>query len=287
MIGCGDVALRVAPLLTGRFRVLGLIRNPDRAGELRAAGVVPVIGDLDDARSLGRLAGLADLVLHFAPPPDSGERDPRTRRLLAALGRSRMLPRRLLYISTTGVYGDCQGERVPEVRPVQPSTPRAKRRIDAERRLRHWGVARGVGVSVLRVPGIYAADRVPVDRVRSGTPVLSGEDDGYTNHIHADDLARIVVTALLHGRPGRVYNTADESGITMGDYFELIADAWGLPRPQRISRAEAASRIPIGLLSYMLESRRIVSDRMRRELGVKLRYPTVLEGLAAAAGESR
>ena len=145
-------------------------------------------------------------MLYLAPPPATGHTDPRLRALLAALSR-RTPPARVVYASTTGVYGDCRGEWVTETRALNATTDRARRRVDAESHLRAWGRATGVRVTTLRIPGIYAQrprGRRPRDRVRRGTPVLAAEDDGYTNHIHADDLARACIAALWRGRPQRV-----------------------------------------------------------------------------------
>ena len=240
IVGSGDVGLRVARQLRGKARVYGLLRSPARAGELRAAGVVPVPGDLDDRASLGRLAGLADVVLHFAPPPPEGERDPRTRRLIAALasgkpGRRRAsLPRTLIYVSTSGVYGDCAGAPVPETWPAQPRNARAIRRQDAERTLRRWAAETGVGLAILRAPGIYARGRLPEERVRKGLPALPPADDIHTNHIHADDLAGLAVAALFRAGRNRLYNAVDDSGLKMGDWFDVVADYLGVARPPRL-----------------------------------------------------
>ena len=283
IIGCGDVALRAAPLLARRFRLIALSHTPERFPLLRSRGITPLAGDLDIPRSLQRIAGLAHAVVHLAPPPGSGEGDPRTARLLAALGKGRMVPQHLVYISTSGVYGDCQGARVPETRPVRPVTARGRRRVDAERRVRIWGRRVGAATAILRVPGIYGPGRLPLERVRSRTPVIAAPEDGFTNHVHADDLARMVAAALFRGRGGRCYNASDDSELKMGDYFDLVADCFGLPRPPRVSRSDAARTIPPSLLSFMGESRRLVNRRMKRELRVRLRFPTVAEGVAAAA----
>ena len=286
IIGCGDVALRMLPLLRGRYRVYALSHSPGRFGLLRALGVVPVKGDLDDPQSLDAVAGLAQDVVHFAPPPGSGDRDTRTRHLIAALARGKSVPQQLVYISTSGVYGDCRGELVFETRPTRPQTDRARRRADAEQRLREWGARSGVRVSILRVPGIYAADRLPLDRLRKGTPALLPQDDAYVNHVHADDLARIVVAALFRAHPNRSYNAADDVPHKMGDYFDLVADRFGLPRPPRVSRSEADATIPRNLLSFMGESRRLVNHRLKRELRARLSYPTVSDGISAARREA-
>ncbi|HUO44050.1 MAG TPA: NAD(P)H-binding protein [Burkholderiales bacterium] len=288
IVGCGDIALRALPALRSRYRIYALTRSHERVSELRAHGVVPIVGDLDDPASLGALAGLAHDVLHCAPPAtDGGPRDLRTAHLIAALARGGSLPQHLVYISTSGVYGDCGGEWVSETRPLRPSTERARRRADAERQLRAWGRRSGVCISLLRAPGIYSGQRLPLDRLKAGTPALRAAEDVYTNHVHADDLARMTVAALWFGGSGRAYNASDDSRFKMGEYFDLVADHCGLPRPPRISRAEAERRVLPVLLSFMNESRRLINHRIKRELRLKLRYPTVHDGITGrvAAGE--
>jgi len=268
--GFGDVARRALPRLEPSFDC--------RRGS-RAAGF-----DLDRPETLSGIE--ADAVLHCAPPPPSGETDPRTANLLAALEAARILPTRVVYVSTSGVYGDCAGATVDESRPVHPQTPRAIRRVDAERRLALWCTARGIPLVVLRAPGIYAADRLPVERVRAGTPVLRDEDDVFTNHIHAEDLAAACARALEADAPPGTYNASDDSHLRMGEWMDLVADHAGLPRPPRIARSDAADRIRPELLSFMGESRVLDNARLKRVLGLRLLFPTVLEGLkhARAAG---
>jgi nucleoside-diphosphate-sugar epimerase len=297
IVGCGDVAFRAAPLLQAHYRLLGLYRRPENRASLRLRGITPVFGDLDKPGSLSKISSLAHAVLHLAPPPNLGQHDTRTANLLAALTRKRrrkikaaMLPQRLVYISTSGVYGDCEGRPVDETHVLNPQTARALRRVDAERQLRSWGLRTGVSVSILRVPGIYAADRLPLARLRAGVPALLPDEDSFTNHIHADDLARILLAALRLARPGRVYHASDDSYLKMGEYFDLIADRFGLPRPPRIPRAQAEKQISAGMLSFMRESRRLTNTRLKHELHVDLRYPTVRDCFAsgtAIASESR
>jgi nucleoside-diphosphate-sugar epimerase len=278
IVGCGDVVRRALPRLTRQWRVYALVRERDLS--LAQLGVTQIIGDLDRPSSLGRLAGLAHAVLHSAPPPDQGNDDPRTRRLIAALERG-SLPRRLVYISTSGVYGDCAGARVFETRRLNPQTARARRRVASERLVRGFGVNSGCRVSILRAPGIYAGDRLPLDRLRRGLPVLAAGEDAYTNHIHADDLAAACIAALRRGRAGRAYNACDDSDLPMGDWYDILADAFGLARPPRRSRAEVEAAVPAVMLSFMNESRRLDNGRLKRELKLRLRYPTVDAGIAA------
>jgi nucleoside-diphosphate-sugar epimerase len=272
IVGCGDVGLRVLRTLPARVRVLALTSSRVRVGALRDAGAVPLLGDLDDAPSLARLAGLADRVLHLAPPARDGEHDTRTARLLRALAR-RPRTRRFVYASTSGVYGDCGGARIDETRAIAPATARARRRADAERRARDAALA-----CVLRVPGIYALDRAggdPRERVSRGTPVLARDDDVHTNHIHADDLARACIAALWRGRPRRVYHASDDDASPMGDWFDRVADRIGLPRPPRLTRADATTQLTPTQMSFLSESRRLDNARLKRELRVRLRYPTI------------
>ncbi len=287
IVGCGDVGLRVLRLLQPRWRVLALTSSPERVPALRAAGAVPLLGNLDEPATLWRLACLAPAVLHLAPPPGQGEGDPRTQALLRSLLRGGRV-QRLVYASTSGVYGDCAGARFDETRAPQPGTARALRRVAAETQLRWFGRAsrqQPVAVTVLRIPGIYASDRPgghPRERLLRGTPVLAAEDDVYTNHIHADDLARACVAALVRGAPQRVVHASDDTELKMGDYFDLAARLCGLPPPPRVPRSEAGQSLSPLQLSFMSESRRLDNTRLKRELRLKLRYPTVAEGLAPA-----
>lgn len=275
IIGCGDVARRALPALTTHYEVAALSRHPEGL----PSAVKAIAADLDSLETTDWRGFPADCVLHSAPPGEGGVIDQRTRKLLAAYADGGKLPRRFVYISTSGVYGDCGGDWVDETRPANPQSDRARRRVDAENRLLAWGRATGVNVSVLRVPGIYAADRLPVERLRRGTAALRAEDDVYTNHIHADDLAAICVAALERAAAGGIYNASDDSELKMADYFDLVAGRAGLPPPPRISRAEARQKINPALLSFMSESRRLRNARMKAELGVVLRYPTVYDGV--------
>jgi nucleoside-diphosphate-sugar epimerase len=294
VVGAGNVGLRCIALLRARYRVFALSRDsdPKRLAELRRAGAVPVRGDLDSRASLRRIGALAPAVLDLAPPPSQGTRDPRSQALIAALARSRrrglIVPERrrptVVYASTTGVYGDCGGACVDETRPVRPANPRAVRRVSAERAWRAAGASASLSVRIVRIPGIYAADRLPVERLRKGTPALAAEDDVFTSHIHADDLAAIMIRALQAGRSQRLYLAADDTRLRMADYFDRVADRKGLPRPVRITREEAERVLDANLLSFMRESRQIDNVRLKRELGYRLRYPDV-EAFLDSEGE--
>jgi nucleoside-diphosphate-sugar epimerase len=324
IVGCGDVGTRCVQQLRQlqhHTRVFALTSHAGRCAELRAAGAIPLVGDLDVRRSLARIAGLASTVLHLAPPPKTGDDDTRTRALLATLaarplrpaarahlashtpiGRQRFLraawaPRmtaqthivpdrplparrlrvtpRIVYASTSGVYGDCGGALIDETRAVAPENARAKRRVSAERQLRKAAVRGAISACIARIPGIYAANRLPLARLEKHTPALVDADDVYTNHIHADDLATILLRMTTHGRPSRVIHASDDSTLKMGEYFDRVADSYGLPRAPRVSRAEAEQQLEPMMLSFMRESRRLSNARLKRELKVRLRYPDV------------
>jgi nucleoside-diphosphate-sugar epimerase len=275
--------MRLLPLLRERFRVFAVTSTPARHAELRAAGAIPITADLDKPHTLARLGRLATSILHLAPPQSEGTTDRRTRNLTAILPDGACL----VYVSTTGVYGDCAGQWLDETHPVRPANARARRRVDAEAVLRAWARRSGSRLSILRVPGIYAADRLPVARLQKGTPALCVEDDVYTNHIHADDLAAIVVRALFYGAPNRVYHAVDDSDMKMAEYFDAVADALRLARPPRIARELLPTVVSPMMLSFMSESRRLRNARMKLELGVRLTYPAVHDALEKMASANQ
>ncbi|MDQ7990626.1 MAG: NAD(P)H-binding protein [Candidatus Dactylopiibacterium sp.] len=281
IVGSGDVARRAMPWLRARFRVFALVRSDEAADAWRGLGACPVRGDLDAPASLARIARLAQALVLCAPPPGEGADDPRMRRLLARLGAGRA-PRRVVYVSSSGVYGDCAGALVSETRPVAPATARARRRVAAETRLRAFAIRSGCALRILRAPGIYAAGRLSLERLRRGDPVLRAEEDVFTNHVHADDLARALGLALFRGPRLRVFNACDDSHLRMGDYYDAMADLAGLARPPRLARTACAQRLGPQSLSFMDESRRLLNTRIRRELRWLPRFADVRDGLAAA-----
>ncbi|MCF8147263.1 MAG: NAD-dependent epimerase/dehydratase family protein [Sulfuritalea sp.] len=284
IVGCGDVGLRVAQLLAPRVRVLALTSSAPRMANLRTVGITPLLGNLDAVAQLRRLAGLAQRILYLAPPTPEGGSDGRLVAFAQAT-RLRAPSHALVYASTSGVYGDCQGAWVTESAAISPTTPRAQRRAHAEATVRFLGRSAGVKASVLRVPGIYANDRdggTPLARLQKGSPVLHDDEDVYTNHIHADDLARACFLALWRGKSQRSYNINDDTDRKMGQYLDAAADLYGLPRPPRVAKKELQKEVSAMQLSFMNESRRLVNQRMKKELGLRLRYPSALDGLAGS-----
>lgn len=278
IVGCGDIGRRVARLLAPA-PVAGVVRSADSARALASLGGVPLLLDLDRPFAAPELPGAGRSLLYFAPPPPHADSDPRVSAVCAALGRDNR-PARVVYISTSAVYGDCAGRWIDESAPLVPGTARGRRRLDAERQWLAWGRASGVAVIILRVPGIYASDRLPVARLRQGLPVLAEHEAPFTNRIHAEDLARVCVAAMQRGAPGTAYNVSDGNPTSMTDYFCRVADALGLPRPPMLAREQAEGELSEGMLSFLGESKRLDNRRMREELGVALRYPDLAAGLS-------
>lgn len=283
IVGCGDIGLRVAHLaLAANLEVSALVRSQERARQLRELGIATVVGDLDDpTRPVADLPSHDATVLYTVPPPGGGLLDTRLRVFCGSVEPDAQ-PQRIVYLSSTAVYGDHGGEPVTEATTPQPGNARGQRRLDAERLLRQWGTLRGVAVVILRVSGIYGPGRFPLDRIRSGEPVLREDLAPLSNRIHADDLARICFAAGLRGADGDLFNVSDGQPSSMTAYFDAVADAFGLPRPPRVDREQARQAMSPLMFAYFSESRRIDSSRLRERLGIDLLYPDLASGLAAS-----
>lgn len=281
IIGLGDVARRALPLLREEWGVVATQRQLHCV-----TGVSCLNLDLDapDAGAFGVLPSDVDAVLYTAPPQNHGVVDVRMAAVLAHWLAHGGAPKHVVYISTTGVYGDCGGAWVDERATLSPESGRAQRRVDAEQQLRAFVAQTGATLTILRAPGIYALERLPVDRVRRGVPVLSEAEDGFSNHIHADDLAMMCVAALNKPCGVVAYNACDDVPMKMGEWFTRLAQAANLPVPPRMSRSELERAVPPLQWSFMRESRRLSNEGIKRDLGVVLRYPSVLAFLAAHRG---
>ncbi len=278
ILGCGHIGRRVARHYLDRGEtVLGVVRSTESAAALTGDGIPALAFDLSTA-ALDGLALAGERIFHFAPPHSQGVEDPGTRRLVSAFARTGH-PKRLVYMSTTGVYGDCEGAWVDETRPPCPSVDRARRRWDAEQTLRGWSIRSGSELVILRVAGIYGSGRLPLERIRRALPLVREKESPFSNRIHAKDLVRVCIAAMDRGPGGAVYNVCDGSPSTMTDYFFQIADGAGLRRPPVISLEEAESQLSPGMMSYMLESRRLSNRRLLEELGIELRFPNLAAGL--------
>ncbi len=276
IVGCGDIGLRIVARLQGRFGILATATQGPALEKIRRAGARALALDLDMPRVRARLRGIALNILVLAPASRGGDRDARSGRLLALLAGGTQ--RRMVYVSTSGVYGDRAGAWTDETVTPRPSTARARRRLDAEKRLRKssWHAA------VLRAPGIYARERLPTERLEKSIPVPQPGQDIHTNHIHADDLARACIAAVFRGAPARVYNVVDDSQLQLAPYLDLVADRAGLPRPPRAPWSEIARAAGPERMSFLSESRRLRNRRLKRELRFRLLYPDIVAGLADA-----
>jgi len=285
IVGCGDVGARLARALIGTgVRPVGLVRRQANADALGRSGIAPVVCDLDRPVDEPPAAAAGGTVFYLVPPNrEVDDDDPRLRHFLAACGEA--VPRRLVYLGTSGVYGDCGGAWVDEARTPAPTTRRARRRLAAERIAAEWCAARGTERIILRVGGIYGPGRLPLDRLADMT-VICPDEAPWSNRIHVDDLVTTLQAAALHGRDGRVYNVADGQPTTMTDYLYRVADAAGLPRPPCVPMARADTELSPGMLSFVRESRRLDTRRLREELAIRLRFPTLAEGLAHALGDN-
>lgn len=252
--------------------VTAIVRDRQKAVPLETIGVRVLLADLDQPQDVGD----QPLVFWFAPPPGSGEADTRLRGWLAAQ-RGRI--ERFVYISTSAVYGDCEGRWIDEDAPLQPQSPRGRRRADAEAALHEWQARSGATPIILRVPGIYGPGRLPIERLQRGLPMLRASECPYTNRIHADDLAEAALHAAVYGRAGRAYNIADGEPTTMADYFARCAQLLNLPAPQALDRAAAQAALTPAMWSFMEESKRLQVHRMREELHFSPRYANLERGL--------
>lgn len=283
IIGCGDIGERVATLYREKCReksvlVTGVVRSAESVERLQQADIEAMQVDLVQTGNVVALPTKAATVFYLAPPPSVGETDSTIRRFLDAISKD-SLPERLVLLSTTAVYGDCNGEWITEAHPANPQTARGRRRLDAEQAAREWSAKIRVPIVILRVGGIYGPGRLPIARIEKGLPILKEEASPFTNRIHQDDLAQICIAAAERGKAGEIYNVSDGQPSTMSRYFKDIAVAHGLPMPPEVSLEEAQKVMSAGMLSYLSESRRLDNSKMVEELGVLLGYPDLEAGL--------
>lgn len=279
IVGCGYIGRRVAALLAAeKYAVTGVVRSRDSADKLAESGAGVVCVDLDQLPADVDWGCAQADVFYFAAPPPSGKQDLRMQAFLASLPGN-MTVRRFVYISTSAVYGDCHGAWITETQPLDPTTPRGQRRLHAEQQLREWCRLNKAQWIILRVPGIYGPGKLPLERLRKGTPVLRETDAPYTNRIHADDLATICVAAMQSATGDEVYNVSDGQPGNMTDYFFRVADAAGLQRPPEVSREDAQAVLSAGMLSFLNDSRRMDNSKLLAGLGIELRYPGLDAGL--------
>ena len=283
IIGCGDTGRRLAAVYRAEGRqVTGLVRSEGSARALVSAGIRPIRCDLD-AGDLPSLPSGGTRVFYFAPPVDVGTDDVRIERLLEQLELTG-LPARFLYMSTTGVYGDCEGRWIDESEPLKPSTHRAQRRIAAEQAVQRWCTEQGIDWEILRVPAIYGPGRLLTERLKSGMPTVRPEECSYTNRIHIDDLVAVCHAVMADAPAGSIYNVSDGNPSTITDYLFLLAELTPSPKPPLISMSEAERMLSPSIMSFMKESKRLRNEKLLRETGLTLRHPNLESGLRASLG---
>lgn len=282
IFGCGDVGRRIAQQLiegsSAASDITAYTRSQSSADLALDLGLSSLKVDLDSA--LCEFVTCRGAGLYYTVAPQKhGEQDLRTRALLDQFARDETKPSKVVVISTTGVYGDYEGEWVTEESKTQPVTARGKRRLDSEQQWLAWGAKFLVPITILRVPGIYSYSRLPRERLLKRTPVVRSEECGFSNRIHADDLAAVCIAAMERGQAGQVYNATDGTPGKISEYLQLAAKALNLEPLPEITMQQAQTELSSGMLSYLSESRKISNQKMLNKLGVALRYPGVTEGI--------
>ena len=269
---------RLLARLADRYEVSVLVRSQENALEMQRSGTRAIAIDLDRVRAGAGLPERLEqeAIVYLVPPPPLGESDLRLDRFLQL---ATVPPRTFVYMSTTGVYGDTRGALVDERSPVRPRTDRARRRVSAEEMSRVWCNERHVRRVVLRVPGIYGPDRLPLEILRQRAPVVREQEAGLGNRIHVEDLVSACVAAIGNPEARGVYNVTDGNALSSTAFIDKLATLAGLPRPPQVSMEEAQLTFSPERLSFLNESRRVSNERMLKHLGVRLRYADVEQGI--------
>lgn len=280
IIGCGDIGRRFAALAqaAGFNPIFGTYRSEDTAAKLSAQGIQPYPLILDAPGNSTALPTANATILYCVPPPGGGFHDSRARNFCHLLSLAPK-PARIVYLSTTAVYGNHGDNWITEQTEPAPNTSRGHRRLDAETAFTQFSHQNHVPLIILRVAGIYGPDRLPLQQLLSGHPVLSPAEAKPTNRIHADDLAAVCLTAAEHGATGAIYNVCDGHPTSITDYFTSAAALLSLPAPRQISMDEADKVMTPLMLTYVREGHLISNQKMITELKISLRYPTLIDGL--------
>lgn len=285
IIGCGDIGERVAAELQRQgYRVQATARHDQRAAELEKRGIIPIVADFDQRDALPLIPVHEQRLFYFMPPQGGGTIDARMMNFCRQLQPDHC-PRRVVYISTSGVYGDCGGALVTEETPVNPQTSRAKRRVSAENQLREQADRLGFELIILRVTGIYGPGRLPLRQLHQGHQVVRPEEAPPTNRIHSLDLVRVCLAAMERGETGDIFNVCDGQPSSMSAYFIEVARLYGLPEPEQLSWDEAQQVINPLTLSFLKESRRMDNSHLLEKLQLTLQFPDLVSGLAACRDE--
>jgi nucleoside-diphosphate-sugar epimerase len=282
IIGCGVVGKLLARrLMQNHVPVAACVSSENSQQACAALNIDCSIINLD--RSLTDLDLTGQRIIYLVPPPRNGREDARMHRFLHAIAQHP--PEKFVLISTTGVYGDCDGAWIDESTPVQPKADRAYRRADAEQQVQQFCQRHTIPWVILRVAGIYGPGKIPLKRIQSGEPIVNQQDSPFTNRIHVADLVTVCEKALMSMSIQGVYNVTDGHPGTMYEYFTGVARALSLPPPPAISLAQARQQLSAGMLSYMDESRRIRNQKLLRDFALELQYPDLESGLKSLQAE--
>lgn len=282
IVGCGDIGKRIAQLLIENDHeakdIFAIVKSQQSKLQCEALGVQAVQLDFDALDLLPEYIHGADLF-YLVPPQTEGVTDFRNRKFIQCLVNQKLIPNKIVLVSTTGVYGDKQGKWVSEQTSTLPTTDRAKRRLNAEFQWQQQSTLNGFGFTILRVASIYSNSRIPRHRINNCEPIVFANECGYSNRIHADDLTNIIIAALDDDTNGEVFNVSDGTPGKISDYIQeaaLVIDAKSLPE---ISMKEAKEVLSDGMLSYLSESKKVSNQKMLNKLKVALRYPDFRVGL--------
>lgn len=286
IIGCGNIGQRIAAALLKQGNdpktINGLVNSSASMHKCQALNIQSSLIDLDKSTTTLPSLHKQDCYYTVAPPAIAMQ-DLRSRALIAHLERAVQRPSKIVLLSTTGVYGDCKGEWVDETKPPMPTTERGLRRLDSETVWQNFATAQGIPLMILRVPGIYSLDRLPRARIAKRTPVVSASECGFSNRVHAEDLAQIAVTSMAYlerdTSDSVVLNASDGAPSKITEYLQAAAKQLGEPNLPVISMAEAQEQLSDGMLSYLSESRKISNAKLLAILDYKYLYPDFREGI--------
>ena len=280
--GCGYIGERIAQsYLESGADVTCMVRSPEHASRLDAAGFTTIICTFDEQSGIPPLTVSGTVIFYLVPPPGGGVADSRARNFIARMAETEK-PAKVVYMSATSVYSDSAGAVVTEESATCPDSAMGKRRLDAETAFRDYGAANGVPIVILRVSGIYGPGRLPLMQISQGQPLLHEEESGPSNRIHADDLAAVSIAAAERGNNGDIFNICDGNPSSMTSYFNACADALGLPRQPQVTLVEARQVMSPLMFSYVSQSRIVDNHRMLNRLDIQLRYRNLADGLAAS-----
>lgn len=277
IFGLGFSGLEIAKLArAGGWTVAGTCTTEEKARRLREDGIEAHRFDGTAPLSPDSFGEPSHVVCTIAPGEPG---DPALRTCRDLLGRARWLG----YLSTTGVYGDHEGGWVDEATPPVPTQTRSRQRLAAEQGWRDLAAGTGASLHLLRLPGIYGPGRSTLDRVRDGTARRIDRPGQVFSRIHVEDLAASAMKAMARATGTEIWNVADDLPASNADVIAYACELLGRPVPPAIPWEEAAPAMSAMARSFYLESRRVRNDKLKRELGVALRYPTYREGLKAIA----